>query len=69
MPFSGLPQHMAIFNVVRHNLRPEFTCNFDNLQEIPDSRYQDIATQCWSADQNERPSLCTVIEALDFISE
>lgn len=75
MPFSGLPQHMTIYNVVRNNLRPQFipssVANVDvGLQEkIPDIVYRNIAIQCWSADPNERLSLCTVIDGLNSILE
>lgn len=63
---------MTIYNVVRNNLRPQFmpsSTDIGILEEVPDTVYQAIATQCWSTEQHERPSLCTVIEVLSSISE
>nr|ACM68728.1 protein kinase Mos1 [Clytia hemisphaerica] len=64
MPFGGTNQHVVIYNVVQNNLRPDF--DLDHI-DTPNETYKELATQCWSNEPSNRPTLCTVIETLSSL--
>jgi hypothetical protein len=58
-PYSGKNQHVVIFGVVSKGLRPKLSA--DNM---PDNKYHELMTSCWSAQPDKRPSSKELLDIL-----
>ena len=61
IPYRGKNQHVVIFGVVSKHLRPKLSD--DNM---PDNKYHELMTTCWSALPDKRP---TSKELLDILKD
>ena len=59
MPYRGKNQHVVIFGVVSKGLRPKLSA--DNM---PDNKYHELMTRCWSAKPETRPSSKELLDTL-----
>lgn len=58
-PYRGKNQHVVIFGVVSKHLRPKLSD--DNM---PDNKYRELMTTCWSACPDKRPSSKELLDVL-----
>ena len=59
MPYRGKNQHVVIFGVVSKGLRPKLDPN-----NLPDNKYHELMTSCWSALPEKRPSSKELLDIL-----
>ncbi|XP_067948962.1 serine/threonine-protein kinase mos-like [Watersipora subatra] len=59
-PYLGRDNHMVIFAVVAHGLRPSLSCI-----ESADDDLVTLCQQCWSANALSRPSASNIIKVLE----
>lgn len=59
-PYRGKNQHVVIFGVVSKHLRPKLS--EDNM---PDAKYHELMTSCWSAHPDKRPSSKELLALFD----
>lgn len=59
IPYRGKNQHVVIFGVVSKHLRPKLSP--DNM---PDNKYHELMTSCWSAQPEKRPSSKELLDLL-----
>ncbi|XP_067678570.1 serine/threonine-protein kinase mos-like [Haliotis asinina] len=61
-PYANENQHVVIFGVVAYGLRPKNPVIGD---EPFDKLYQDLYTQCWVAEPDDRPTSTELMEILE----
>ncbi|XP_046851138.1 serine/threonine-protein kinase mos-like [Xenia sp. Carnegie-2017] len=59
IPYRGKNQHVVIFGVVSKGLRPKLSA--DNM---PDNKYHELMTKCWSVQPGNRPSSKDLLDVL-----
>lgn len=66
IPYNNENRHVVIFGVVAYNLRPPLV---KNCRDPFDECYQDLMTECWSADVTIRPTSQEIVEVLNLWKE